>query len=200
VTTRDHVHDAIEAALALLPAPPVWDDADELLEAALPVLHALRASPSLFPQLLADVERGTLPLLGSDRGVHWVHLADHAELDVSLDLRFTPLGGVSAPHEHLRARALMLLHGAYRQTLIGVGGGVASPEEEIPLYIRHEPAGQLFALTAEQRHASSSVVGTLMLALQPYEAYAAAADCHAVEPDAVARKLARALRGARLLA
>jgi len=198
-TARDQLASALEPVLAQLAAPPIWDDADELIEAALPALQAICATPATFRCALEGVEDGSLPLIASDRGVHWVHLADDAELGVSVDLRFSPVGGVSAPHAHPHARAMQLLHGGYKQTLVGVGGGVASPPDEIPLYIRHEPTGQLFALTAEQRHASSSTVGALLLALQPYEAHVAAGDCRPGNRLRLARKLMRALASGRLL-
>jgi len=182
-----------------LPGALQWDDADELLESALPVLTAIHATPSIFRLALEGVEVGDLPLLVADRGVHWIHLADDADRGVSVDLRFAPVGGVSAPHVHVHARALMLLHGAYKQTLVGVGGGVASAPHAVPLYIRHEPAGQLFALTAGQRHASSSTVGALLLALQPHTAHVLAEDCRSGERGKVARKLASVLGSAALL-
>jgi hypothetical protein len=60
-----------------------------------------------------------------------------------------------------------VIWGTFKQTLIGHGGGVASPDHPIKLYVRHEQPGQVFSLDERQQHETSSTAGCLLLAAMP---------------------------------
>lgn len=175
--------------------PVEWHDAENALESAADALRELACNGSLQSDVLAAIERGAIPARKGDRGVYWFDLASSPELDTTLRLRFCPSGSVAPAHEHLSPLLARVMSGMYKQVLLGVGGGVRSSEDDIPLYVRHEHPGQTFALMPGQRHSTSSTAGLVLLVLTPHDAAAPPGETSRAAPGLI-RKLRGAMRAA----
>jgi hypothetical protein len=178
--------------------PIDWQTAEEALETAAGALRRIRGDRAAMERLAAVVTSGASGPLLSAWGCHWLRIEDLDDGDTEAWLRFSPSGCVRQSHLHAVPFVALVLHGMYKQVLFGIGGGVASPDHEIPLSVRQERAGQVFALAAGQRHSSASGAECLLLVLKPRCAADApdgdAGPGAAGSPAPVLAKLRRVLR------
>lgn len=181
-----------------LAGPIDWSDADEAVETTLEFMQRASSDTALLRCVVEGLERGEIAAQRSSVGAVWFLLAKADAPDLRLWLRFCPRGAVVAPHAHAEPFVATVLSGTYKQTLIGVGGGVASPEQDSPLAIRTECLRQVFSLAAGQRHSSASSVGTALLVAMPAAGEGPGPGLIPVtdqrELRTIARKLASALR------
>jgi hypothetical protein len=144
-----------------------WLDPEQALDTAGGALCDLGANSELLLEAIDELSVEQLePSLGAG-GAYWFKLAENEQDDLSIWLRFCPTGCVAPPHTHRSEILALVVSGTFKQTLIGQGGGVASSDDLIELYVRHERPGQVFALNTRQEHETSSTAGSLILAAMP---------------------------------
>lgn len=147
-----------------------WGDPEQALDIAGEALRELAADSPLLLEAVDELSVERLdPGLGAG-GAYWFNLTKRAEGDLSIWIRFCPTGCVAPAHTHRSEILALVVSGTFKQTLIGHGGGVDSPDHPIELYVRHERAGQVFALDTRQTHKTSSTAGSLILAVTPASA------------------------------
>lgn len=147
-----------------------WSDPEQALDTAGAALSELAADSALFLEAIDQLSVDQLePELGGG-GAYWFGLARSEEADLSIWLRFCPTGCVAPAHTHMSDILALVVAGTFKQKLIGLGGGVASPESPTKLFVRHERPGQVFALNTRQEHETSSTAGSLLLAATPAKA------------------------------
>ena len=161
-----------------------WSDPEQALDAAGAALRDLGADSALLIEAIDELSIEQLDLSVGAGGAYWFRLTESREDDLSIWIRFCPTGCVAPPHTHRSAVLALVVCGTFKQTLIGHGGGVASPDHPIKLYVRHERPGQVFALNERQRHETSSTAGSLILAAMP-----AIAGLDGPTPDAIEDEL-----------
>jgi len=150
-----------------------WSDPEQALDTAGTGLARLSADRHALRRLVEGLSMEHLdPSLGGS-GAYWFWIAGRADRNLSIWLRFCPTGAVVPAHTHASPVLAVVVTGSLKQTLIGHGGGVQSPEGESTLFVRHELPGQVFALNARQRHETSSTAGSLLLVATPADAGAA---------------------------
>jgi len=153
-----------------------WSDPEQVLDTAGASLCDLAADSALFLEAIDELSVEQLePTLGGG-GAYWFRLAESDEDDLSIWIRFCPTGCVAPPHTHRSEILALVVSGTFKQTLIGLGGGVDSPDHPIELFVRHERPGQVFALNRRQKHETSSTAGSLILAAMPVTTVAGLAD------------------------
>jgi N-acetylglucosamine-6-phosphate deacetylase len=144
-----------------------WSDPEQVLDTAGAALCDLRADSELLLEAFDELSAEQLdPSLGAG-GAYWFKLAESSEDNLSIWIRFCPTGCVAPAHTHRSEVLALVVCGTFKQTLIGHGGGVASPDNPIKLYVRHERPGQVFAFNERQQHETSSTAGSLILAVMP---------------------------------
>jgi hypothetical protein len=144
-----------------------WSDPEQALDTAGAALCDLRSDSALLLEAIDELSTDHLdPSLGAG-GAYWFKLAESSEHNLSIWIRFCPTGCVAPAHTHRSEVLALVVCGTFKQTLIGHGGGVASPDHPIKLYVRHERPGQVFALNQRQQHETSSTAGSLILAVMP---------------------------------
>lgn len=165
---------------AHFPEPIDWSDPEQALDTAGTALGELTADSGLLREAVdgLSIERFEAGLSGG--GAYWFMLATSDEDDLSVWIRFCPTGCVAPAHAHRSEILALVVAGTFKQTLIGHGGGVGSPDHPIELFVRHERPGQVFALDTQQEHETSSTAGSLILAAMPA---AAAAGSNGASPD-----------------
>lgn len=147
--------------------PIEWSDPEQALDMAGAALRDLRSDVRL---LLEAIDELTVEQFDPSRGAggaYWFRLAQNSKDNLCIWIRFCPTGCVSPVHTHQSEVLALVVCGTFKQTLVGRGGGVASQDHLIKLYLRHERPGQVFALTDSQLHESSSTAGSLILAATP---------------------------------
>ncbi|MGN6274724.1 MAG: hypothetical protein ACTHNP_02190 [Solirubrobacterales bacterium] len=156
-----------------------WSDPEQALDTAGTALAEVAADSGLLREAVdgLSIERFEASL--SVRGAYWFRLAMSDEVGPSVWIRFCPTGSVAPRHSHRSDILALVVAGTFKQTLIGRGGGVGSPDHPIELFVRHERPGQVFALDTRQEHETSSTAGSIMLAAMP----AAAAVGHIGAPS-----------------
>jgi len=161
--------------------PIEWTDPEQALDTAGSALRELAADFGLLRGAVdgLSLERFETDLSGG--GAYWFKLATSDEDGLSVWIRFCPTGCVAPPHAHRSEILALVVAGTFKQTLIGRGGGVGSPDHPIELFVRHERPGQVFALDTHQEHETSSTAGSLILAAMP--AAAAAAGSNGASPE-----------------
>jgi hypothetical protein len=147
-----------------------WSDPEQALDTAGAALRELAADQALLWEAVDGLDAGRLePGLGAG-GAYWFELAKSDSQRPSVWLRYCPSGCVAPEHTHSSEVLALVLSGTYKQKLIGRGGGVGSPKDPINLFVRHERAGQVFALSPRQAHETSSTAGSVILAVIPPQA------------------------------
>jgi hypothetical protein len=159
-----------------------WSDPEQALDTAGAALCDLGADSALLLEAIDALSVEHLALSLGAGGAYWFRLAESREDNLSIWIRFCPTGCVAPPHTHRSEVLALVVCGTFKQTLIGHGGGVASPHHPIKLYVRHERPGQVFALNERQQHETSSTAGSLILAAMPATA---AAGLDGRSPDAI---------------
>ncbi len=144
-----------------------WSDPEQALDTAGAALSRLGADSALLHEAIDQLSIEQLVPSRGGGGAYWFKLADSDTDNLSIWIRFCPTGCVAPPHTHQSEILALVVCGTFKQTLIGRGGGVASPDQPIKLYVRHERAGQVFALNERQQHETSSTAGSLILAAMP---------------------------------
>jgi hypothetical protein len=157
-----------------------WSDPEQALDTAGTALCDLGADSTLLLEAIEELSIEQLGLSLGAGGAYWFKLAESGEENLSIWIRFCPTGCVASVHTHRSEILALVVCGTFKQTLIGHGGGVASPDHPIKLYVRHERPGQVFALNERQQHETSSTAGSLILAAMP-----ATAGLEGPSPDAI---------------
>lgn len=160
--------------------PIEWSDPEQALDTAGTALRELAADSRLLRQAIDGLSIERFETGFSGNGAYWFKLATSDEDGLSVWIRFCPTGCVAPAHAHRWEILALVVAGTFKQTLIGRGGGVGSPDHPIELFVRHERPGQVFALDTQQEHETSSTAGSLILAAMPA---AAAARSNGASPD-----------------
>jgi len=147
--------------------PIEWSDPEQALDTAGTALCGLRSDVALLLDAINQLSVEQLDPSRGAGGAYWFKLAQSSEENLCIWLRFCPTGCVAPVHTHQSEILALVVCGTFKQTLIGQGGGVASPKQPIKLYVRHERPGQVFALNDSQQHETSSTAGSLILAATP---------------------------------
>jgi hypothetical protein len=152
---------------AYIPEAVNWADPEQALETSSQALRGIASDLPLLETLIAHIESEDVDQSMGGSGSYWFSLAELSSYGVTVWLRFCPSGCVMRVHEHSHPLTAIVLRGGFHQTLVGVGGGVASPAEPTQLYLRQEAPGQVFSLAKDQLHSTSSTAGSVLLVLTP---------------------------------